>query len=171
MEFGKNDEVLVNPLRIKSSVINELEASLILYFTGVSRESANIIKDQSENLLKNKITALDAMHKLKDDAFVMKRALLEGNFQKLIDCVNTSWQNKIKTSGRISNLKINSIIETAFRAGALAGKVSGAGGGGFMWFIVPPEKKNLLTEKLTQFGGMASGCHFTRKGAESWLVK
>lgn len=171
IEFGKNKEVLVNSLRIKNWVINEFESSLLLYFTGVSRESANIIRDQSENLSQNKEEALNAMHKLKEDAFVMKRALLEGDFKKLVDCVNQSWMNKVKTSGRVSNERISEIMDTAFAQGALAGKVSGAGGGGFMWFIVPAERKIQIARSLSNFGGLTSGCHFTKKGAESWIVK
>ena len=171
IEFGAGGEVLVNSLRIKNWVINELEAAILLCFTGVSRESGNIIKDQSQNLSGNNEQALEAMHRLKNDALVMKKSLLEGDLGKLIDCVNQSWINKTQTSSRVSNRDIDNIMTLAFRLGALAGKVSGAGGGGFIWFIVEPEKKVSISNALEQLGCVVANCRFTKKGAESWTLK
>ena len=74
------------------------------------------------------------------------------------------------TSQKISNENIDHIYESAINKGALAGKVSGAGGGGFMWFIVNPEKKIDVMNTLKEFGGFVSNCKFTEKGCESWTL-
>lgn len=171
IEFGKKTEALVNSLRIKRWVINELEASLLLFFTGVSRDSATIISNQSENLHKENTDAVEAMHRIKSNTYALKRALLEGDFEKFCCLINENWKNKVKTSSKVSNNRIDSILSTAFKFGAKAGKVSGAGGGGFMWFFVPPEKKHTVITELQKFEGMISECHFVENGAESWKIK
>ena len=84
--------------------------------------------------------------------------------------IRNSWLSKKKTSTKISNKKLDEIYECAIKEGALAGKVSGAGGGGFMWFIVDPEKKINVIDKLNEFGGFVSNCKFTEKGCESWTL-
>lgn len=170
MEFNGRDNVLINPLRLKRSFLNELEASLLLYFTGVSRESAKIIKTQSNNVLHNKVEALQAMHQLKQDAYDMKSCLLKGDFSSLVEIIHSSWENKKASSTSVSTQQIEQIFTIAFENGALAGKVSGAGGGGFMWFFVPPELKLNLARALRKFGGLTSECHFTSKGTEAWKV-
>jgi D-glycero-alpha-D-manno-heptose-7-phosphate kinase len=85
-------------------------------------------------------------------------------------CISDGWLNKKKTSDLISNPKIDEIVDTALKEGADAGKVSGAGGGGFMMFFVPIEKRVHLTRVLNQFGGYVQNCHFTTKGSETWVV-
>lgn len=170
-EFNGGQDVLVNSLRVKSWIINELEASILLYFTGISRESANIISDQSRSIDQGREHALESMHHLRDQAYEMKRCLLQGDFEGLIKFINSSWEEKKKSSSYISNPVIEKALKTAFDNGALAGKVSGAGGGGFLWLFVPPERKIKIALELKKLGGQTSECHFVEKGAESWIVK
>ena len=85
MEFHPGERVVVNPLRIKNWIISELEASVLLYFGGVSRDSARIIDEQSANVERNEATAIDAMHALKAEAIAMKECLLKGDFERLVD--------------------------------------------------------------------------------------
>ena len=141
MEFRAVDHVIVNPLRVNLAAMNELEASLLLYFTGVSRESASIIDEQSEALQGDRCRALDAMHRLKADAAEMKDALLKGEIRQLGAILNRSWKEKKKTAQNISNPEIDKVYELAMAAGAYAGKVSGAGGGGFMMFLIDPTER------------------------------
>lgn len=170
-EFNGGQDVLVNPLRVKSWIINELEASILLYFTGISRESANIISDQSKSMNLGREKTLESMHNLKNQAYEMKKCLLQGDFKELVKFINSSWEDKKKSSSFVSNPVIEKALKTAFDNGALAGKVSGAGGGGFLWFFVPPERKMQIASKLRELGGKTSECHFVEKGAESWIVK
>jgi D-glycero-alpha-D-manno-heptose-7-phosphate kinase len=170
MEFYKDNKAVINPLRIKPWIIYELEASLVLYFTGVSRESAKIIADQSNNIKIGLNDAIDAMHGIKNEALVMKEFLLKGDFIGLVNSMRQGWENKKKSSNSVSNKLIDEVFDAAIFAGAQAGKVSGAGGGGFMLFFVPTEKRLSVINALEKFGGQVSNCHFTKYGAEAWVV-
>lgn len=170
MEFYADERAIINPLRIKNWIICELEASLVLYFTGVSRESAHIIADQSSNVESGVADALEAMHGIKREALVMKECLLRGDFAGLADSMRLGWENKKRSAKTVSNPHIDAIYDAAIQAGALAGKVSGAGGGGFMWFFVPTEKHMDVIRALNGFGGQLSNCHFTKHGTQAWRI-
>ncbi|MDH6592544.1 D-glycero-alpha-D-manno-heptose-7-phosphate kinase [Variovorax sp. TBS-050B] len=170
MEFFAAERTLVNPLRIRSSVICELEASLVLFFTGVSRESARIIADQSANVGAGKLDAIEAMHGLKREALTMKDCLLRGDFEGLVESMRSGWENKKRSARTVSNPEIDRIYATATSAGALAGKVSGAGGGGFMLFFAPNERRLDVIRALNNFDGQVSNCHFTKNGAQTWRI-
>lgn len=170
MEFYANERVLVNTLRIKEWILCELEASLLLFYTGVSRESAKIIADQSSNVTSGAAAAIEAMHGIKREALVMKECLLKGDFQGIVDSMRLGWENKKKSAKTVSNPHIEEIYNAAIAAGALAGKVSGAGGGGFMMFFVPPEHRMSVVRVLNQYEGQVSNCHFTRHGTQAWRI-
>jgi D-glycero-alpha-D-manno-heptose-7-phosphate kinase len=169
MEFY-GDRVIVNPLRIKQEHRAELESSLVLFFTGVSRESANIINEQVQNVKSGNENSLQAMHDLKAEAVHMKEAILKGDFEALAMAMRRSWEAKKRMANLISNAKINEIYEAAIKEGARAGKVSGAGGGGFMMFIVDPAKRPRVMKCLSEFSGSVSTCIFVEQGAHSWRV-
>lgn len=170
MEFYADERAIINPLRIKNWIICELESSLVLYFTGVSRESAHIIADQSSNVKSGAVDALEAMHGIKREALEMKECLLRGDFPGLVESMRLGWQNKKRSAKTVSNPHIDAIYEAAIGAGALAGKVSGAGGGGFMWFFVPTERRMDVIRTLSGFGGQVSNCHFTKYGTQAWRI-
>jgi D-glycero-alpha-D-manno-heptose-7-phosphate kinase len=170
MEFYEDERAIINPLRIKNWILCELEASLVLFFTGVSRESARIIADQSNNVKSGATDALDAMHGIKQEALVMKECLLRGDFDGLVESMRKGWENKKRSAKTVSNPHINEIYDAAINSGALAGKVSGAGGGGFMLFFVPTEKRMDVMRTLNTFQGQASNCHFTKNGCQAWRI-
>ncbi|WP_461530851.1 GHMP family kinase ATP-binding protein [Pseudomonas sp. 210_17 TE3656] len=170
MEFYADERTIINPLRIKNWVICELEASLVLFFTGVSRESAKIIADQSANVNSGSFDALNAMHGIKKEALVMKECLLRGDFKGVVDSMLLGWENKKRSAKTVSNPHIDQIYDAAINAGALAGKVSGAGGGGFMLFFVPTEKRMDVIRVLNGFEGQVSNCHFTKHGTQAWRI-
>ena len=170
MEFYADDRAVINTLRIKKWIICELEASLLLFYTGVSRESANIIADQSSNVQSGAPQTIAAMHGLKKEAFLMKECLLKGDFDGIVNSMRTGWENKKKSAKTVSNPQIDQIYNAAINAGALAGKVSGAGGGGFMMFFVPPEKRMDVIRALNDFNGQVSNCNFTDNGTQAWRV-
>lgn len=171
MEFYADDRAVINPLRIKNWIICELEASLVLFYTGVSRESARIIADQSNNVRSGLVDAMDAMHGIKREALVMKECLLRGDFDGLVDSMRQGWENKKRSAKTVSNSHMDEIYNAAIVAGARAGKVSGAGGGGFMMFFVPPEKRMSLVRVLNGFEGQISNCHFTKHGTQAWRIE
>lgn len=171
MEFYAQDRVIVNPLRIKNWVLSELEASLVLFYTGVSRESAHIIAEQSDNVSQGSSDALAAMHELREDAVSMKESLLLGHLAKFAQRMERSWLAKKRTASRISNSLIESLCEGVKREGAIAAKASGAGGGGFMIIFVDPLKRFRVLEFLASQQGVAFGCSFTKLGTQAWRLE
>jgi D-glycero-alpha-D-manno-heptose-7-phosphate kinase len=170
MEFYANDRTVINPLHVKSWIICELEASMLLFYTGVSRESATIIADQSSNVKYGAIEAIEAMHGMKREALVMRECLLKGDFDGIVESMRLGWDSKKRSARTVSNAHIDEIYNAAINAGAVAGKVSGAGGGGFMMFFVPPEKRMNVIRTLDHFEGQVSNCHFTKHGTQAWRV-
>jgi len=168
MEFYAQERVLVNTLRVKNWIVCELEASLVLFYTGVSRSSAAIIKDQTGNLASGEGVALEAMHGIKREALLMKECLLRGDFAGIVESMRAGWENKKRSARSVSNANIDQIYDAAIAAGARAGKVSGAGGGGFMMFFVPPERRMDVIRSLGRFDGQVSNCHFTQHGTQAW---
>lgn len=170
IEFYRSERVIVNPLRIKSSIINELESSIVLYYTGVSRESANIIKEQSQNARDKNQRSIDAMLELKEDALIMKESLLKGDLKQFANYLGKSWDAKKRTAASITNSMIDHIYDIAMQSGAYAGKVSGAGGGGFMMFMVDPVMRFKLINELKKQDGHVMNFHFTNEGTQGWRV-
>lgn len=170
MEFYEDNRSVINPLRIKNWIVCELEASLVLFYTGVSRESARIISEQSNNVLSGDTNALEAMHGIKREALFMKECLLKGDFSGMVKSMRQGWDSKKRSAKMVSNNQIEEIYDTAISNGALAGKVSGAGGGGFMMFFVPTERRMDVIRTLNQFDGQVSNCHFTKHGTQAWRL-
>lgn len=170
MEFHASDRVIVNPLRIKEWVIRELEASLVLYFTGVSRESARIIDEQVRNAETGLKTSVDAMHDLKLEAVQMKEALLKGDLDAFAQVLQRGWEAKKRMANSVSNPHIDAIERISVAHGARATKVSGAGGGGFMMFVCDPADRVRLCNALLSQGGSLLNFHFSHEGAMSWRI-
>jgi D-glycero-alpha-D-manno-heptose-7-phosphate kinase len=169
MEFLPGDRVIVNPLRISPSYLYEFEASLLICFSGQSRASA-IIQEQVQALAQSDEDALDGMHRLKSDAVEMKQALLRGDIQQVSEILNRSWRAKQQTSKLISNSAVERVFELARANGAVAGKISGAGGGGFLMLMSNPEQRYRLISALNENGAYASSIQFTEGGAEAWAT-
>lgn len=170
MEFSGEDKVIVNPLRIKQQYLFELENNLLLYYTSTSRESAAIIAKQSRNVTDNKAHSIEAMHQLKQQAQMMKEALLKGRLHEIGEILDFGFQQKRKMAEGISNSLMEDIYESAKKAGATGGKISGAGGGGFMIFYCPGTTKYQVTEALHKFGGYCKPYQFTDHGLTTWSI-
>ena len=110
------------------------------------------------------------MHGIKREALVMKECLLRGDFDGIVNSMREGWENKKRSAKTVSNPHIENIYDAAMNAGALAGKVSGAGGGGFVMFFVPPDKRMDVIRTLNQFNGQVSNCHFTKHGTQAWRI-
>lgn len=163
--------VLVNPLRVSRWILAELESSLLLFDTGVSRASAEIIEAQTENLVGGRRRTLAGLHALKADAARMKEFLLRGDFTHFAGVMRETWEAKKRLADGVSNARLDATVAAALRAGALAGKASGAGGGGVLTFLVPPERRLDVARALQGCEGRVLPCHLTRGGAEGWRVE
>ncbi len=168
MEFYEGDKVIVNPLRIRSQYLHELENNLVLYFTANSRESAAIINEQVKNVHNKNEKSIEAMHQLKEQARMMKEALLKGRLNEFGEILDFGFQQKRKMAHNISNDRIEQIYEAAKKAGATGGKISGAGGGGFMIFYCPRNTHHAVIDELNKFGGKVKNYTFTKYGLSTW---
>jgi len=171
IEFLAGDRVIVNPLRVSDSARNELESSLVTCFSGRSRDAAEVIEQQTAGMMDHSIRALAALDRLKADAIEMKNALLAGDVRAMARILADSWQAKKLTAAGITTDRIEALCGLAFANGALAGKISGAGGGGFLMFIVDPEDRQGLLEALDTAGGIAGPVKFVERGCETWQVQ
>jgi D-glycero-alpha-D-manno-heptose-7-phosphate kinase len=170
MEFYNDERVIVNPLRLKRWIRNELEASLVLYYTGISRESGNIINQQIENTNKKNKVSMDNMHELKKQAVFMKEALLKGDLKNFSNCLLNGWFAKRKIADSITNPFLDELYQYALDNGAESAKISGAGGGGFMMLYCDPCRRIQLIRALKNKNGIALTPSFTEIGTQAWTI-
>jgi D-glycero-alpha-D-manno-heptose-7-phosphate kinase len=170
MEFFKEDKVIVNPLKIKSLYLNELSNNLVLYNTKTSRVSSSIIEQQARNIYENREKFIEATHKLKEQAVMMKEAILKGAIDEIGPVLDFGWKYKKQIASGITNHLIDNIYDTAMEHGATGGKISGAGGGGFMIFYCPANTRFQVIESLLNFGGTSHRYEFTKAGMTAWTI-
>lgn len=172
MEFGPSKRVIVNPLRIKDAIFRELEASILLFHTGVSRKSADIIERQTAYISSGAASQIAATHALKDEVIAMKEALLRGDFVQLAEVLDRGWHAKKQLAEGISNPDIDRCFDVARKAGAMAGKVSGAGGGGYVLFLTDPVRRPAVIQALEELHiGSVRPTHFVSEGAVAWSLR
>jgi D-glycero-alpha-D-manno-heptose-7-phosphate kinase len=166
IEFG--EQVIVNPLRVREDVIGELEMNLLLCFTGATRRSDSIISDQTERYSRSEHGTLDGLREQKRLALAMKAALLRGQLDDFGWLLGQAWEAKKKMSPKITNPFIDEMYELATRSGALGGKVTGAGGGGYMLLYVDFEHRHKVVSALEGLGTPSAGFSFAPQGARAW---
>jgi D-glycero-alpha-D-manno-heptose-7-phosphate kinase len=166
--FGKR--VVVNPLRIKKDILNELEYRLVLCYTGTTRLSARIIDDQISGYVQKKNEVVHALDETKRLATAMKNTLLLGEIDEFGDLLNESWHQKKKFTPKISNPKIDEMYEEARKTGAIGGKLSGAGGGGYLLLLCEFDKRHAVVAALEKMGGNILPFAFEDRGLQTWKV-
>jgi len=168
MEFYSENRVIVNPLRIRDNILHELESSILLYYSGISRASADVIRDQASRVTDLNPEAISATQEIKQDALLMKEALLKGNIREMARVLGRSWEAKKKIASTITNNAIDQAYKAAMNAGAYSGRISGAGGGGFIIFMSDPVQKYEVIRALKSCGGYVFPFHFSDRGAHAW---
>jgi len=171
MQFRQNNDVIVNPLKIKNWVRDEIESELILYYTGTSRESAKIIDAQIKNTKKNDEKSINGMLKMKENAHQMKNALVTAKFNDIARLLTEGWLAKKETATTVSNSEIEKIYKYVMKNGAKAAKISGAGGGGFMLILCDPKEKYNLVKKLEKLDGVVMIPTICEHGAKAWTLR
>jgi D-glycero-alpha-D-manno-heptose-7-phosphate kinase len=167
IEF-RGDAVIVNPLRVDPDTVNELNYRLLLCYTGNVRPSAGIITSQVANYQAGQAQVVAAMDELKEIAVGMKDALLQNHLDEFGGLLHEAWLRKQRMTDKITTVRIHELYETAREAGALGGKISGAGGGGFMMFYCPFDRKHRVAEALEKSGARVHDFHFDFRGLQSW---
>ena len=171
MEFSEKDKVIVNPLRIKTETINELAHNIVLYYTNSSRKSSQIIVEQQKNVKNKEQVSIDAMHKIKQQARDLKEIILTNHLNEIGNILHEGWLYKKQMANGISTPLFEQVYETAMEAGATGGKISGAGGGGFVFFYCPDITKYNVVKALNNLGGYVLPYTFTKKGLETWRLE
>lgn len=144
------DHLEVKNTLYSSSVINYLNARLMLFYTGITRKANGILAEQKRNMSQNE----ELLYDIKHIAYTAHDALKAGNYDEIGQLLHKSWKLKKQLSSTISNPEIDAMYKTARKAGALGGKISGAGGGGFMLLYCPIEKQDAVRAALGAYREM-----------------
>lgn len=166
--FG--DRVIVNPLRISSDILSEIEHNLLLCYTKSTRLSDRIIEDQTNRYARRDGSTLEGLHMQKGLALEMKNALLQRRLSTFGELLHQAWEYKKKMSPKISTPYVDELYEEARRHGALGGKITGAGGGGYMLFYCPFECKCDVARALTKMGAAVTEFAFEFRGLQTWRM-
>ena len=166
IEFGNG--VVVNTLRIPDAVVDELELNLLLADTGVTRESARILDDQTARVRDKNPETLAALRAQKELAARMKACLLRGRLPEFGELLDEAWRQKRRMSPRIATAHIDEVYEVAVRHGARGGKVTGAGGGGYLLIYCDFAVKHRVVAALAAMGVGATDVAFTDRGLTTW---
>lgn len=140
-DFNRDDTVNVNSIAISHNFLNELEDNMLMFFTGFSRKAGDLLKDQNEKSKTNDKKMLDNLKDVKNIGIQSFDAIKNENLQKLAELFNVQWDLKRNRSSGMTNSDIDNIYYGALNSGALGGKLVGAGGGGFLLFIVNDKKR------------------------------
>jgi D-glycero-alpha-D-manno-heptose-7-phosphate kinase len=167
IEFNA-DGTVVNPLRIRSDVLNELEYRLLLCYMGQTRQSAKIIERQTAAYRAGQATVVEALRRLKSETLEMKKALLLGKVDALGELLHQAWESKKKLDEGISNSRVDQLYRLARREGAIGGKMPGAGGGGYFLLLTRFDRKHRVAAVLEKHGGQVVPFQFERRGLVTW---
>jgi D-glycero-alpha-D-manno-heptose-7-phosphate kinase len=164
------DRVIVNPLKISLDVMNELQYNLLLVYTGTMRLSGHIIQDQVDRYERREPDTMDALRELKHLTIKMKNAMLRRELGEFGELLHQEWVHKKRISTKISGTQLDMLYDTAREYGALGGKVTGAGGGGYMLLYCRPGTKANIAEKLKELGCSITEFSLESLGLQTWRV-
>ena len=164
------DHVVVNPLRVAPDVMLELEHNLLLCYTGMTRQSDHIIEDQTARYEQRDEEAVAGLRAQKQLAVEMKNALLQRRLRDFGDLLHTAWEAKKRMSARISNDRIDELYAEARAAGAMGGKVTGAGGGGYVLLYCGNDLKHKVAERMIELDATVDEFAFEPNGLRTWRV-
>ena len=166
ISFYENGSTHVEPLKLDPDLVRELQSSLLLFFTGASHHSWTILEEQEESARGTRGTTVEYLHEIRKLAEPMKAALLAGELREFGLLLHRSWEIKKQLSSKVSSVRINELYESALRNGAIGGKITGAGGGGFLLLFCPQERHQDVRTALVGMGAREMGFEFDFQGAQ-----
>jgi len=143
MEIAKDGNVKIENLKISEDALEEMQNNILLFFTGKTRIASEILQEQKKAEERNDEKVLEAMHEIKKMGYESKKVFESGNPDKFGELLDKHWEMKKQLSDKVASPKINDLYSIAIKNGAIGGKLVGAGGGGFLMFYVPGDKKRL----------------------------
>lgn len=162
--------VIVNPLKISPDIVNELQYNLLLAYTGAMRLSGHILQDQVDRYERREPETMEALRELKHLTIEMKNALLRRELGDFGALLHEEWMHKKRVSAKISGAQLDRLYDLAREHGAVGGKVTGAGGGGYMLLYCRTGKKQIVAETLKKHGCTISDCSLEPLGLQTWRV-
>jgi D-glycero-alpha-D-manno-heptose-7-phosphate kinase len=166
LTFERNGDVVAEPLRVPNDVVDQLENSLLLFFTGRERSASEILSDQDTKSKADDANMLQNLHKTKEIGLLTRKCLEAGKIDALGELFHDHWENKKKRSNGMSDPKIDECYEIARKNGALGGKLIGAGGGGFLMFYCDNGARRKVVAAMQQAGLRWERFHFDYDGAK-----
>ena len=165
LTFEKDGNVIVEPVRMSSEKIMELESNIMLFYTGKERKASDILSSQDEKTKANDETTTKILHDIKDIGIETRTAFEKGDLDRFGELLDNHWKTKKRLSTKISDPFIDECYETALRSGAMGGKIMGAGGGGFFLFYCAQDKIKLI-EAMKRMGIHFMDFRFDFEGAK-----
>jgi D-glycero-alpha-D-manno-heptose-7-phosphate kinase len=166
LEIATDGRVKVTPLNISLSTAEEFRSNVLLYYTGITRGSSDILSEQQDGTDRNDAPMVDSLHRTKELGYGIKEALEGGDLERFGELLDAHWQNKKRRSAKVTDRRIDGWYELARAQGALGGKIMGAGGGGFFMFYCPSRTKNGLRDALARAGLREMPYDFDYEGAK-----
>ena len=167
LDIEPDGRVRVSPLDISLTTAEEFRSNVLLFYTGITRPSREILESQKSDTEKGDATVVDSLHRTKDLGYRVKAALEQGNLDQFGLLLDEHWHNKKRRSAQVSDPQIDGWYDLAKEKGALGGKIIGAGGGGFLMLYCPSERKAGLRETLSSAGLREMSYDFDFEGAKT----
>jgi D-glycero-alpha-D-manno-heptose-7-phosphate kinase len=166
ISFHQDGSTRVEPLKLEPELARELQSSLLLFFSGASHHSWTILEEQEQSTRKTSSGTIEYLHEIRKLAEPMRAALLAGELREFGLLLHEGWELKKRLSSKISNAHINEMYESALRSGAIGGKITGAGGGGFLLLFCPQQRQQDVRNSLVGMGAREMGFEFDVLGAQ-----
>ena len=166
LEIDHDGRVHVRPVNLSITTAEELQNRVLLFFTGVRRSANNILQLQHEDTESGDSTVVDSLHRTKELGYRIEQALEQGNLDRFGRLLHEHWENKKRRSGKISDERVDRWYTVARNAGALGGKLIGAGAGGFLMLYCPNGKKSSVREAMAAEGLREMPYRFDYDGAK-----
>ena len=166
IQFNSDETVTVDPLDLHPELVRELQSNLMLFFTGAAHHSWTILKEQEQSTTAKSGMAVESLHEIRHLADAMRETLKAGNLEEFGELLHRAWEAKKHVSNKISNSRIDQMYGLARESGAIGGKITGAGGGGFLLLYCPREKQQAVRERLSGIGAREMGFEFDFQGAQ-----
>jgi D-glycero-alpha-D-manno-heptose-7-phosphate kinase len=165
LEIARDGAVNVRKANVSYEIADELNKNMLIFFTGKTRGADEILREQENAVKEEKASVVDSMHYIKDIGYQILEAAESGNIDVVGQKFHEHWQYKKKISSKMSNPEFDRIYDIAQEHGALGGKISGAGGGGFFTFYVP-DRQRPFREKMRELGLREMRYHFDFEGSK-----
>jgi D-glycero-alpha-D-manno-heptose-7-phosphate kinase len=164
--FDRDGSATAEAMKISSAVLDELHGRLLLFFTGAAHNSWNILKEQEASTRHGTGAPVEALHEIKALAAEMREALLREDLHRLGELLHLGWMAKRRVSAKISDARIDALYGLARDRGAVGGKITGAGGGGFLLLYCEPLHQQSLRDAMYKEGLQEMTFAFDMQGAQ-----